>query len=89
MPDAGRSLFAVKQDDTLPEGTSLTGTPEGGKPREQPASLGEASPAGGVSQGGVLEHPEQPMPPGYEQAEATTRRIIATPTLCTYLCVTK
>ena len=46
------------------------GTPEGSKPREQPASLGEASSAGEVPQGSVLEHPEQPMSPGCEHVEA-------------------
>ena len=45
-PDVGRNLLSVKQDSALPGGESLAGTPEGGKPREQPASLGEASPAG-------------------------------------------
>ena len=54
-PDVGRYLFSVKQDGALLGVESLAGTPVGGKPREQPASLGEASPAGGVTQGGVLE----------------------------------
>ena len=44
-------------------------TSESGKPREQPASLGEASPAGGVPQYGVLEHSEQLMSPGCEHVE--------------------
>ena len=56
-PDVGRDLFSVEQDGTLPGEKSLAGIPEGGKPREQPASLGEASPARGVPQGGVLEAP--------------------------------
>ena len=69
-PDVGRDFFSVKQDGALPGGESLARIPEGGKPREQPASLGEASPARGVPQGGVLEHHEQPMSPGCEHVEA-------------------
>ena len=69
-PDVGRDFFSVEQDGALPGGESLAGIPEGGKPREQPASLGEASPGRGVPQGGVLEHPEQPMSPGCEHVEA-------------------
>ena len=69
-PDVGWDLFSVKQDGALPGGESLAGTQEGGKPREQPASLGEASPAGGVPQDGVSEHPEQPMSPGCKHVKA-------------------
>ena len=68
--DVGRGLFLVKQDGALPGGESLAGTPKGGKPREHPASLGEASSTGGVPQGGVLKHPEQPMSPGCKHVEA-------------------
>ena len=46
--DAGWDLFSVKQDGALSGGESLSGTSECGKSREQPESLGEASPAGGV-----------------------------------------
>ena len=60
-PDVRRDVFPVEQDGALPGGDSLAGIPEGGKPREQPASLGEASLGRGVPQDGVLEHPEQPM----------------------------
>ena len=60
-PDVRRDVFPVEQDGALPGGDSLAGIPEGCKPREQPASLGEASSGWGVPQGGVLEHPEQPM----------------------------
>ena len=70
-PDVGRDVFSVKQDGALSGGESLAGIPEGGKPREQPASLGEASPAEGVPQGGVLEHPVQSMLPDCEYVEAT------------------
>ena len=45
-PGAGWDLFSVKQDGALSGGESLSGTSECGKPREQPESLGEASPAG-------------------------------------------
>ena len=69
-PDIGRDVFSVKRDGALPVGKSPAGTPEGGKLREQPASLGEVSPGGGVPQGGVLEHPEQPMSLGWENVEA-------------------
>ena len=62
----GRDLFSVKQDGALSGGESLSRTSESGRLREQPASLGEASPAGVVPQDGVLEHPEQPMSPGCE-----------------------
>ena len=55
-PDVGRDLFSVKQNGALSERESLSRTSESGKPREQPASLEEASPAGGVPQDGVLEH---------------------------------
>ena len=41
--DVGQDFFSVEQDNALPGGESLAGIPEGGKPREQPASLGEAS----------------------------------------------
>ena len=47
-PDAGWDPFSVKQDGALSGGESLSGTSECGKPREQPASLEEASSAGGV-----------------------------------------
>ena len=61
-PDVGWDLFSVKQDGALSEGKSLSRTSESGKPGgEQPASLGEASPAEGVLQDGVLEHSEQLM----------------------------
>ena len=68
-PDVRRDVFPVEQDGALPGGDSLAGIPEGCKPREQPASLGEASLGRGVPQGGVLEHPEQPMWPGCEHVE--------------------
>ena len=73
-PDAEWDLFSVKQDGALSGGKSLSGTSECGKPREQPASLGEASPAGGVPQDGALEHPEQPMSSGCEHGEAPFAR---------------
>ena len=73
-PNAGWDLFSVKQDSALSGGKSLSGTSECGKPREQPASLGEASPAGRVSQDGALEHPEQPMLSGCEHVEAPFAR---------------
>ena len=74
-PDAGWDLFSVKQDSALSGGESLSGTSECGKPREQPESLGEASPAGGVPQDGALEHPEQPiMSSGCEHVEAPFAR---------------
>ena len=73
-PDAGWDLFSVKQDGALSGGESLSGTSECGKPREQPESLGEASPAGGVPQDGALEHPEQPMSSGCEHVEAPFAR---------------
>ena len=73
-PDAGWDLFSVKQDGALSGGKSLSGTSECGKPREQPASLGEASPAGGAPQDGALEHPEQPMSSGCEHVEAPFAR---------------
>ena len=70
VPDVWWNLFSAKQDGALPGKTPLAGTPEVGKPREQPASLGEESPAGGVPQGGILERPEQPMSSGHEHLEA-------------------
>ena len=73
-PDAGWDLFSVKQDGALSGGKSLSGTSECGKPREQPASLGEASPAGGALQDGALEHPEQPMSSSCEHVEAPFAR---------------
>ena len=73
-PDAGCNLFSVKQDGALSGGESLSGTSECGKPREQPESHGEASPAGGVPQDGALEHPEQPMSSGCEHVEAPFAR---------------
>ena len=73
-PDAGWDLFSVKQDGALSGGKSLSGTSECGKPREQPASLGEASPAGGAPQDGALEHPEQPMSSSCEHVEAPFAR---------------
>ena len=73
-PDAGWNLFSVKQDGALSGGESLSGTSECRKPREQPESLGEASPAGGVPQDGALEHPEQPMSSGCEHVEAPFAR---------------
>ena len=72
-PDAGWDLFSVKQDGALSEGESLLGTSECGKPREQPASLREASPAGGAPQDGALEHPEQSSS-GCEHVEAPFAR---------------
>ena len=68
--DVGCDFFSVEQDGALPGGESLAGIPEGDKPRDQPAPLGEASPARGVPQGGVLEHLDQPMWPGCEHVEA-------------------
>ena len=73
-PDAGWDLFSVKQDGALSGGKSLSGTSECGKPREYPASLGEASPAGGAPQDGALEHPELPMSSGCEHVEAPFAR---------------
>ena len=73
-PDAGWGLFSVKQDGALSGEKSLSGTSECGKPREQPASLGEASPAGGAPQDGALEHPEQPMSSSCEHVEAPFAR---------------
>ena len=74
-PNAGWDLFSVKQDGALSGGKSLSGTSECGKPRgEQPASLGEASRAGGVPQDGALEHPEQPISSGCEHVEAPFAR---------------
>ena len=72
--DAGWDLFSVKQDGALSGGKPLSGTSEYGKPREQPASLGEASPAGGVPTEGALEHPEQPMSSDCEHVEAPFAR---------------
>ena len=69
-PDVGRDFLSVEQDGALHGGGSLAKIPEGGKPREQPASLGEASSGRGVPQGGVFEHPEQPMSPGCEHVKA-------------------
>ena len=73
-PHAGWDLFSVKKDGALSERKSLSGTSECGKPREQPASLGEASPAGGVPQDGALEYPEQPVSSGCEHVEAPFAR---------------
>ena len=73
-PDAGWDLFSVKQDGALSGEKSLSGTLECGKPREQSASLGEASPAGGVPQDGALEHPEQPMSSGCEHVKTPFAR---------------
>ena len=73
-PDAGWDLFSIKQDGALSGGESLSGTSECGKPREQPESSGEASPAGGVPQDGALEHPEQPMSSGCEHVEVLFAR---------------
>ena len=73
-PDAGWDLFSVKQDGTLSEGESLSGTSECAKPGEQPASLREASPARGAPQDGALEHPEQAMPSGCEHVGAPFAR---------------
>ena len=73
-PDAGWDLFSVKQDGALSGEESLSRTSESGTPREQPASLREASPAGGVPQDGALEHPEQPMSSGCEHVEAPFAR---------------
>ena len=64
----------VKQDGALSGGESLSETSECGKPREQPASLWEASPAEGVPQDGALEHPEQPTPFGCEHVDAPFAR---------------
>ena len=69
-PDVGRDFYSFEQDGALPGGESLVGIPEGGKPPELLASLGEASPARRVPQGGVLEHYEQPMSHGCEHVEA-------------------
>ena len=69
-PDVGRDFYSFEQDGALPRGESLAGIPEGGKPREQPASLWEASSARGVPQSGVLEHPGQLMSPRCEHVEA-------------------
>ena len=68
-PNVGRDRFPVEQDGALPGGESLAGIPKGGKPPEQLVSFGEADPARGVPQGGVLEHPRQPMSPGCEHVE--------------------
>ena len=76
-PDAEWDLFSVTQDGALSGGKSLSGTTECGKPREQPASLGEESPAGGALQDGALEHPEQPMSSGCEHMEAPFARLLA------------
>ena len=73
-PDAGWDLFSVNQDGALLGGESLSGTWKCGKPREQPESLGEASPAEGVPLDGALEHPEQPMSSGCEHVEAPFAR---------------
>ena len=73
-PDAGWDIFSVKQDGALSGGKSLSETSECGKPQEQPASLGEASPAGGAPHDGALEHPEQPMSSGCEHVEAPFTR---------------
>ena len=72
--DAEWDLFSVKQDGALSGGKPLSGTSECGKPREQPASLGEASPAGGVPPDGALEHPEQPMSSDCKHVEAPFAR---------------
>ena len=74
-PDTGWDLFSVKRDGALSGGESLSGTSECGKPREQPESLGEASPAGEVPQDGALEHPEQPISFGCEHVEAPFARL--------------
>ena len=76
-PDAGWVLFSVKQADALSGGESLSGTSECGKPREQPVSLREASPAEGVPQDGALEHPEQPMSFGCEHVKAPLVRALS------------
>ena len=68
--DVGRDLFLVEQDGALSGGESLSGTREGCKPRVRSTSLGDASLARGVPQDGILEHPEQPMSPGWEHVEA-------------------
>ena len=47
-PDVRRDFFSVEQDGALPGGESLAGIPEGGRPQEQHASLGEASSGRGV-----------------------------------------
>ena len=73
-PDAEWDPFSVKQDGALSGRKSLSGTSECGKPREQPASLGEASLAGGVPQDGDLKHPEQPMSSGCEHVEVPFAR---------------
>ena len=73
-PHAGWERFSVKQDGALSGGKSLSGTWECGNSREQPASHGEASPAGGVPQDGALEHPEQPMSSGCKHVEAPFAR---------------
>ena len=73
-PDSGWDLFSVKQDGALSGGESLSGASECGKPREQPASLREASPARGAPQYGALEHPEQSMSSGCEHVEAPFAR---------------
>ena len=72
----GHSIGAqgLKQDGALSGGESLSGTLECGKPREQPESLGETSPAGGVPQDGTLKHPEQPVSSGFEHVEAPFAR---------------
>ena len=55
VPGLGGNLFPVKRDGG---GALIEETPKGGKSWEQPVSLGGASPARGVPQGGVLEHSE-------------------------------
>ena len=72
--DAGWDYFSVKQEGALSGGKSLSGTSECCKPREQSASLREASPAGGAPQDGALEHPEQPMSSGCEHVKAPFAR---------------
>ena len=69
-PDVWRGLFSVKKDGALLGGELLSRTSESGKPREQPASLEEAFPSGGVLQDGVLKHSEQLMSSGCEHVEA-------------------
>ena len=60
----GRKLISVKQDGTLPGGEPLAGTLDDDKPQERSTLLRKASPAGGVPQASVLEHPEQSTSPG-------------------------
>ena len=73
-PDAGWDLFSVIHDGALSGGESLSETSECGKQREQPASLREASPAGGAPQDSALEHPEQSMSSGCEHVGAPIAR---------------